>query len=77
MVFPGLFMWKVVFLGLSKKTTEGTIDVPMNGLSTVRTSVFFGFGPIMITARVDALEKTATGTQVIIFSMVDDGKPQI
>jgi hypothetical protein len=56
-----------------KKTKEGTTDVPAEGSITLGTGIFFGLGPIAITVRVGAEEKTATGTQVIIFSMVNDG----
>ncbi len=60
-------------LGLIKKTAEGTVDVPAGDSTTVRTGIVLGFGPITITARVAATEKTATGTQFIVFSMVNDG----
>ncbi|HWR27556.1 MAG TPA: PKD domain-containing protein, partial [Candidatus Thermoplasmatota archaeon] len=60
-------------VGFIKKTRDGTLDVPAGGSATVGTGIFFGLGPIMITARVGAEEKTAAGTQVIIFSMVTDG----
>jgi hypothetical protein len=60
-------------VGLIKKTKEGTTDVPAEGSITLGTGIFFGLGPIAITVRVGAEEKTATGTQVIIFSMVNDG----
>ncbi len=61
------------FLGLISKTAEGTIDhIPAGQSISVKTGVFFGFGPILITARVAALEKTAAGNQFFIFSMVKD-----
>jgi hypothetical protein len=61
--------------GLISKTAEGIIDVAPAGESiSVKTGVFLGLGPIVITARVGAIEKTASGTQFIIFSMVNDGQ---
>ncbi|MCU0850510.1 MAG: PKD domain-containing protein [Candidatus Thermoplasmatota archaeon] len=60
-------------LGLVNKVAEGTIDIIPAGQSTsVKTGVFLGFGPILITVRVGASEKTAEGKQVIIFSKVND-----
>jgi hypothetical protein len=59
-------------LGLIKKTAEGTIDVPAGESTTVRTGLLLGLGPIAITVRVGPDEKTATGTQFIVFSMVND-----
>ncbi len=62
-------------LRLISKTAEGIIDViPAGQSTTVKTGMFLGFGPIMITARVEALEKTAEGKQIIIFSMVKDNQ---
>jgi C1A family cysteine protease len=57
-------------LGLINETVNGTIDIPVGGTETVGTGMFFGFGPITITANIADEEKTATGTQFIIFSMV-------
>jgi len=60
-------------LGLVNKVAEGTIDIIPAGQSTsVKTGVFLGFGPILITVRAGASEKTAEGKQVIIFSKVND-----
>ncbi len=60
-------------LGLISKTVDGIIDViPAGQSTTMKTGIFLGFGPIMITARVGAEEKTAQGKHIIIFSMVDD-----
>jgi hypothetical protein len=59
-------------LGRINKTVNGTIDIPAGlGVTiSVGTGMLFGFGPISITAKVAEEEKTATGTQLIIFSMV-------
>jgi len=58
-------------LGRINKTANGTVDVPAGELITiVKTGLFFGFGPISIIAKVANEEQTATGTQLIIFSMV-------
>ncbi len=52
------------------KTVNGTIDIPVGESGTVRTGLFFGFGPIAITVKAADEEKIAEGTQFIIFSMV-------
>ena len=57
-------------LGLINKMVTDTIDIPAGESITVGTGLFFGLGPIIITAKVADEEKTATGTQIIIFSMV-------
>ena len=57
-------------LGLINKTVNGTIDIPAGGTKTVGTGMLFGFGTLSITAKVADEEKTATGTQIIIFSIV-------
>ena len=59
-------------IGLVKKTAEGQVNVSAASSISVNTGVFLGLGPIMITARVGAVEKTASGTQVIFFSIVED-----
>ncbi len=58
-------------LGMINKTKSGYITVPSDTSKTVSTGVFFGLGPITITAKIAYVEKTANGTQIIIFSMVD------
>ena len=57
-------------LGLINKTVNGTIDIPAGGTKTVGTGMLFGLGALSITAKVADEEKTATGTQIIIFSKV-------
>jgi len=57
-------------LGMINKTKNGTIDIPARGLKTVSTGMLLGLGAINISARVAGIEKTAKGTQFIIFSMV-------
>jgi hypothetical protein len=57
-------------LGLINKTVNGTIDIPVGKSVTVKTGTLLGFGAISITAKVADEEQTATGTQIIIFSMV-------
>jgi hypothetical protein len=57
-------------LGMINKTVNGTIDIPAGGTVTVGTGMLLGFGAISITAKVADEEQTATGTQIIIFSMV-------
>jgi len=57
-------------LKMINKTMNGTIDIPAGDTVTVSTGMLFGFGTISITAKVADEEQTATGTQLIIFSMV-------
>jgi len=57
-------------LGRINKTANGMIDIPAGGSKTVGTGMLFGFGAIMITVKVADEEKTAKGTQILIFSMV-------
>jgi len=57
-------------LGMINKTVNGTVDIPAGKSVTVTTGILFGFGAISITAKVADEEQTATGTQLIIFSMV-------
>ncbi len=52
------------------KAVDGTIDIPEGDSITVKTGLFFGFGAISITVKIADEEQTATGTQIIIFSMV-------
>jgi PKD domain/Beta-propeller repeat len=59
-------------LGLIQKVTEGSIDVSAGSSATVKTGLFLGIGPFVITARVGALEKTGSGMQIIVFSMIKD-----
>ena len=57
-------------LGRINKTVNGTIDIPAGGSKTVGTGILFGLGALSITATVAVEEKTAKGTQIIIFSKV-------
>ena len=57
-------------LKMINKTVNGTIDIPAGESVTVKTGMLLGFGAISITAKVADEEQTATGTQIIIFSMV-------
>jgi len=57
-------------LKMINKTVNGTIDIPAGGSKTVGTGMLFGFGAISITAKVADEEKTATGWQIIILSIV-------
>ncbi len=57
-------------LGMINKTVNGTIDIPAGETVTVKTGMLLGFGAISIIAKVADEEQTATGTQIIIFSMV-------
>jgi hypothetical protein len=58
-------------LGKINKTVNGTVDIPAGETKTVSTGIFFGFGAIAITAKVDDKEETAIGTQLIIFSILN------
>jgi subtilisin family serine protease len=57
-------------LGLINKTVNGTVDIKAGESKTMSTGMLFGLGGISISARVSVIEKTAKGTQIIIFSMV-------
>jgi subtilisin family serine protease len=57
-------------LGIINKTKNGTIDIPAGKSKTVSTGMLLGLGGITISARVASVEKTAKGTQLLIFSMV-------
>jgi agmatine/peptidylarginine deiminase len=57
-------------LGKINKTVNGTVDIPAGKSVTVKTGMLLGFGAISITAKVADEEQTATGIQIIIFSMV-------
>jgi hypothetical protein len=57
-------------LGMVNKTVNGTIDIPAGDTVTVKTGMLFGFGAISIVAKVADEEQTATGTQLLIFSIV-------
>ncbi|HIH28442.1 MAG TPA: hypothetical protein HA260_01410 [Thermoplasmata archaeon] len=57
-------------IGKINKTVNGTIDIPAGESVTVKTGMLLGFGIISIVAKVADEEQTATGTQLIIFSMV-------
>jgi parallel beta-helix repeat protein len=57
-------------LGMINKTVNGTIDIPAGKTVTVKTGILLGFGAISIITKVADEEQTATGKQLIIFSMV-------
>jgi hypothetical protein len=57
-------------LGMINITVNGTIDIPAGESVTVKTGMLLGFGKISIIAKVADEEQTASGTQIIIFSMV-------
>lgn len=57
-------------LGRIDTTVNGTIDIPAKGSKTMKTGMLFGFGPITISAKIADVSQTATGTQILFFSMV-------
>jgi hypothetical protein len=57
-------------LGRINKTISGTANISAGKTITVGTLKVFGLGAITITAKVADEEKTAKGTQLLIFSMV-------
>lgn len=59
------------YLGQIDKTVNGIIAIPAGKSVTLTTGMLFGFGAISITAKVANGEQTATGTQLIIFSIVN------
>jgi hypothetical protein len=58
-------------LGLINKTMNGTINITAGETIPVGKMILFGFGPITITVKVADEEQIVTGTQLIIFSMVE------
>jgi|GEM_PF-4207713 len=52
------------------KNFSGIVDIPASETKIVKTGVFFGFGPITITATVIYEQKTTEGKQFIIFSII-------
>jgi hypothetical protein len=59
--------------GLLGRITEdmtGTFDLPAGQSKTFSTGIFFGLGPITITAKVAEEEQIVTGIQFIFFSIV-------
>jgi hypothetical protein len=57
-------------LGLINKTVNGTIDIKAGESKTVSTGMLLGLGSISISVWVADVEKTSSGTQLFIFSMV-------
>jgi len=57
-------------LGRINKSLNGTIDITAGETKTVGTGMLFGFGALTITAKVVDEEKTAKGTQLLIFTIV-------
>lgn len=49
---------------------NGTVDIAISESKTVGTKMLFGLGDIQITANVDEETKTATSTQLFIFTKV-------
>jgi hypothetical protein len=56
--------------GLINETVDGTVDIAAGESKTVGTGLFFGFGALQVTATVDEETKTASGTQLIILTMI-------
>lgn len=52
------------------KTTQETIDVPVNGTNTVDTGMILGLGNIQLTVMVGDQTKTMTGTQLLILTLL-------
>jgi hypothetical protein len=57
-------------LGMINKTVNGTVYIPAGDTVTVSTGMLLGFGAITITAKVADEEQTASGMQIIIFSLM-------
>jgi len=58
-------------LGRINKTMEDTIDILVGQTKTVRSGIFFGFGPISVSTKVIHEEKTADGKQLIVLSIIN------
>jgi len=57
-------------LGLINKTITDTIDIDAGATETISSGLLLGLGKIEITVKVGVKEKTAQGTQFLIFSIV-------
>lgn len=57
-------------LGRINKRVNDTVDIPAGGSTPVKTGMLFGFGALKITAKLADKEQTATGTQIIILTLV-------
>jgi hypothetical protein len=57
-------------LGLINKTITGTLDIDAGAAESISSGLLFGLGGIEITVKVGVKEKTAQGTQFLIFSIV-------
>jgi subtilisin family serine protease len=57
-------------LGMINKTVNGTFDIKAGVSLTVSSGMLLGFGPLNISATVAGAEKKATGTQLLVFSIV-------
>jgi len=57
-------------LGLINKTITDTIDIDAGATETISSGLLLGLGEIEITVKVGVKEKTAQGTQFLIFSIV-------
>jgi hypothetical protein len=58
------------FLGMINKTISDTIDVASGGTATVKSGLFFGFGPIHITTTIGPKETTKEGSQLLFFTFI-------
>jgi hypothetical protein len=57
-------------LGRINKTIDGTVDIAAGESETVGTGMLLGLGPLTIMVHIASQEQTASGTQLIIFSLV-------
>ena len=57
-------------LNLINKTVNETYDIEAGGSQTLSTGILIGLGSIDITVKAGEEEKTATGIQIIIFTLV-------
>lgn len=57
------------FLGLINKTFSGTTDIISGASETLKSGLFFGFGPIQITVTVGPKEATKEGFHLLFFTL--------
>jgi PKD repeat protein len=58
-------------LGLINTDNSGTTDIPPTDTVTIGTSMLLGLGEISIKAIVNGEEKTATGIQLLVYSIIN------
>ena len=58
------------FLGRINTSVNGSIDIAAGKSETKRSGVLFGFGALSITAKIADATQSATGTQILVLTLV-------